>query len=51
MITQSEAPAPEKILVQKHLSDKSAMLRATVGIGLTGGRRASVTPGKIIPEK
>ena len=39
MITQSEAPAPGKILVHKHQSDLSALSVATVetSLGLTGG--------------
>ena len=44
MITQSEAPAPEEIVVQKHRSDVSVMSGATGETGLTGGTRASVTP-------
>ena len=42
-ITQSEAPAPEVIVVEKIQTDLS------VNAGLTGETRASVTPEKYIP--
>ena len=44
-ITQSEAPAPEVIVVDKIRTDIS------VNYVLTGEKRASVTPGKRIPRK
>ena len=45
LITQSEAPAPEVIVVDKLQIDIS------VNSGLTGETRASVTPEKRIPGK
>ena len=53
MINQSEAPASEKILVQKHRSGLSALSVATgkTRSGLTGGARLSITPEKTIPKK
>ena len=51
MITQSEAPAPEEIEVQKNQIDLSALSAATGETGLTGGTRASVTQEKRIPKK
>ena len=45
LITQSEAPAPEVIVVVKLLTGLSIMS------GLTGETRASVTPEKGIPRK
>ena len=52
MITQSEATAPEEILVHKHQSDLSTLSGATGERSsvLTGGTRASVTPEKRIPK-
>ena len=49
MITQSESPLPEEIEVHKHRRDISVLSSATVKTGLTGGTRASVIPGKLIP--
>ena len=43
MITQSEAPLPEVIVVGKYLTD------IFVNSRLTGETRASVTPEKYIP--
>ena len=51
MITQSEAPAPEEIEVQKYRRELSSLSAATVEIGLTGRTRASLTPEKRIPAK
>ena len=45
LITQSEATAPEVIVVEKLRTDIS------VNYGLTGETRASVTPEKRIPRK
>ena len=45
MITQSEEPAPEVIVVEKLLTDLS------VNSGLTGETRASVTTENLIPGK
>ena len=45
LITQSEAPAPEVIVVDKLRTGLS------VNSGLTGETRASVTPGKLITKK
>ena len=46
MISQSDALAPEEIEVHQHQRDLSALSSTTGGIFLTGGTRASVTPGK-----
>ena len=53
MITQSEATAPEWIVVHKHRSDISAFSGATVetSSGLTGGTRASVALEKTHSEE
>ena len=55
MISQSEAPAPEEIVVRKHQrytdSHTSSLSSSTVETGLTGGTRVTVTPGKRIPKK
>ena len=51
MITQSEAPAPEEIVMHKHISYLSVLSGKTVETGLIGGTRASVTPEKRIPKK
>ena len=45
MISQSEAPAPEVIVVGK------LQTYLSVNYGLTGETRDSVTPGKCIPKK
>ena len=45
LITQSEAPAPEVIVVKKNRTD------IYVNYGLTGETRASVTPEKRIPRR
>ena len=44
LIIQSESPAPEVIVVDKLQTDLS------INYGLTGEKRASVTPGKRIPR-
>ena len=46
MITKSEAPAPEEIMVHKYLSDITVMSGATGETFLKGVTRASVTPEK-----
>ena len=53
MITQSEAPEPEEILVHKPWSDISALSVAIgeTSSGLTRGTRTSVKPEKLIPKK
>ena len=55
MISQSEAPATEKIVVRKHQRDTashtSSLSSSTVEIGSTVWTRVNVTPEKIIPKK
>ena len=55
MIFQSEAPAPEKIEVQKHQIDTasytSSLSSETGETGLAGGTRLSITPEKRITKK
>ena len=54
MISQSEAPAPEEIVMRKHQIDTASHLSSlSSSIGetcLTGGTRVSVTPEKRIPK-
>ena len=55
MISQSEAPAPEEVVVSKHqrysASHKSSLYSSTGEIGLKGGKRVNVTPKKRITKK
>ena len=55
MISQSEAPDPEEIVVRKNQRDTasytSSLSSATGETGLAGGTRVSVTPEKRIPKK
>ena len=55
MISQSEAPAPEEIVVRKHQRDTafhtSSLSSSTGETGLTGGKIVNVTPEKRIPKK
>ena len=55
MIYQSEAPAPEEMLVRKHQRDtyscEISLSSSTEKTGLTGGTRVSVTLDKRIPKK
>ena len=55
MITQSEEPAPEEIVVRKYQrytsSYTSYLSSSTVETGLTGVTRVNVTPEKLIPKK
>ena len=53
IISQSESPALEEIVVCKNQKDTSShtyyFSLSTVETGLTGGTRVNVTPGKRIP--
>ena len=55
MIHQSEAPAPEEIVVHKHQRDASyytsSLSSSTVETGLTVGTRVNATPEKCITKK
>ena len=55
MIYQSEAPAPEEILVRKHQRDASSYTSSlsspTVETGLTVGTRVNESPEKCITKK
>ena len=55
MIHQSEAPAPEEIVVRKHQryasSYTSSFSLTTVETGLTVGTRVNATPEKHISKK
>ena len=55
MISQSEAPEPEEIVVRKHqrytASVTYSLASSTGETGLTGGTRVNVTPEKRIPKK
>ena len=55
VISQSEAPAPEEIVVHKHQRDTASsaysLSSSTGETGLTGGTLVSVTLQKRIPKK
>ena len=55
MISQSEAPALEEIVVHKHqintASHTYSLSSSTIETGITGGTRVNVTPEKRIPKK
>ena len=54
MISQSEAPAQEEIVVRKYQRDTAShtyyLYSSTGKIGLTGGTRVNVMPEKRIPK-
>ena len=55
MVSQSEAPAPEEIVVRKHQRDTDyytySLYSSTGETGLTVGTRVNMTPEKRIPKK